>query len=107
MTTMKNTSSASVAVTINWLVTVKEYGIRPIMLANRTNMNSVNTNGKNFIPSVPAELRTVLATNSYDISATDCSRPGTTARGAVAPMSSAETKTIMISMNSAELVKQI
>ena len=50
------------------------------MLANRTNMNSVNTNGKNFMPSVPAVLRTVLATNSYDISATDCSRPGTTAR---------------------------
>ena len=68
-------------------------------------MNSVNTNGKNFMPSVPAELRTVLATNSYDISAIDCSRPGTTARGAVAPMSSAETRTIMISMNSAELVK--
>ena len=36
----------------------------PIMLANSTNMNSVNTKGKNFIPSVPAELRTVLATNS-------------------------------------------
>ena len=49
---------------MSWLVTVNEYGISPIMLANRTNMNSVNTKGKNFIPSVPAELRTVLATNS-------------------------------------------
>ncbi len=47
-----------------WLVTVKEYGISPIMLANSTNMNSVNTKGKNLIPSLPAELRTVLATNS-------------------------------------------
>ena len=61
---MKNTNSASVAVTTNWLVTVKEYGMSPIRLANSTNMNSVNTKGKNFIPSVPAELRTVLATNS-------------------------------------------
>ena len=49
---------------MNWLVTVKEYGMRPIMLANRTNMNSVNTKGKNFIPSLPAELRSMLATNS-------------------------------------------
>ena len=61
---MKKTSNASVAVTINWLVTVNEYGIKPIMLANSTNMKSVNTKGKNFIPSVPAVLRTVLATNS-------------------------------------------
>ena len=36
----------------------------PIRLANSTNMNSVNTKGKNFIPSLPAELRIVLATNS-------------------------------------------
>src|ERR1700732_3205563 len=105
MMTMKNTVSESATVTINWLVTVNEKGISPIMLANSTNMNSVNTKGKNFIPSLPAELRTVLATNSYDISAIDCSRPGTTARGAVAPISSAETRTTMISMNSAELVK--
>src|SRR5580700_11922216 len=102
---MKNTSSAKVAVMMSWLVTVNENGMSPIMLANKTNMNSVNTNGKNFIPSVPAELRTVLATNSYDISATDCSRPGTTARGAVAPISSAETAPTMMNMNSAELVK--
>src|SRR5208282_4574629 len=101
---MKKTKSASVAVMMSWLVTVNENGISPIMLANRTNMNSVNTKGKNFIPSVPAELRTVLATNSYDISATDCSRPGTTACGAVAPINSAETSKTISSMNSAELV---
>ena len=84
--------------TIDWLVTVNEYGISPIMLANKTNMNSVNTNGKNFIPSVPAELRTVLATNSYDISAADCSRPGTIARGMVAAIISAETRMTMMNM---------
>ena len=61
---MKNTNNASDAVTTSWLVTVKEYGMSPIMLANSTNMKSVNTKGKNLIPSVPAELRTVLATNS-------------------------------------------
>ena len=47
-----------------WLVTVKKNGIMPNMLATSTNMNSENTNGKNFIPSLPAELRTMLATNS-------------------------------------------
>ena len=49
---------------ISWLVTVNEYGMSPIMLANSTNMNRVNTKGKNFIPSLPAELRNMLATNS-------------------------------------------
>ncbi len=39
--------NGKVAVTISWLVTVKEYGMSPIILANRTNMNSVNTKGKN------------------------------------------------------------
>ena len=34
------------------------------MLATSMNMNSVNTNGKNLMPSEPAVLRTVLATNS-------------------------------------------
>ena len=61
---MTNTKSANEAVMINWLVTVNEYGISPIMLANRTNMNSVNTKGKNFMPSLPVELRSMLATNS-------------------------------------------
>ena len=36
----------------------------PIMFATRMNMNSVNTSGKNFIPSLPAVLWIVLATNS-------------------------------------------
>ena len=35
--------SAKVAVMINWLVTVNEYGMSPIKFAARTNMNSVNT----------------------------------------------------------------
>src|SRR5712691_615021 len=48
----------------------------PITFSTRMNMNSENTSGKNFMPSVPAVLRSVFATNSYDISATDCSRPG-------------------------------
>ena len=39
-----------------WLVTLKVCGIRLIMFNVNTNMNSVNTNGKNFIPSVPAVL---------------------------------------------------
>ncbi len=30
----------------------------------RMNMNSVNTKGKNFMPSAPAVERTVVATNS-------------------------------------------
>ena len=34
------------------------------MFSVSTNMNSVNTNGKNFMPSVPAVLRMVVATNS-------------------------------------------
>ena len=34
------------------------------MFTARMNMNSVNTSGKNFIPSLPALERSVLATNS-------------------------------------------
>ena len=47
-----------------WLVTVKAYGINPIMFSVSTNMKSVKTKGKNFIPSAPALERTVAATNS-------------------------------------------
>ncbi len=36
----------------------------PITLTTRMNMNSENTSGKNFIPSLPALLRSVSATNS-------------------------------------------
>ena len=34
------------------------------MFSVRMNMKSENTNGKNFMPSWPAVLRTVVATNS-------------------------------------------
>ena len=34
------------------------------MFATRMNMNSENTSGKNFIPSLPAVLLIVVATNS-------------------------------------------
>ena len=36
----------------------------PSMLSASTNMNSVNTNGKYFMPAVPTLSRTILATNS-------------------------------------------
>ena len=36
----------------------------PSMFSVSTNMNSVNTNGKYFIPSVPTLSRTMLAMNS-------------------------------------------
>ena len=36
----------------------------PIRFTARMNMNSENTSGKNFIPSGPALLRKVEATNS-------------------------------------------
>ena len=35
-----------------------------MMFATRMNMNSVNTSGKNFMPSLPAVLLIVSATNS-------------------------------------------
>src|SRR4029453_16646485 len=54
--TVKNTVSASAAVIIIWLVTLKVCGIRLIMFSVNMNMNSVNTNGKNLIPSGPAVL---------------------------------------------------
>ena len=34
------------------------------MFANSMNMNSENTSGKNFMPSLPAVLCIMLATNS-------------------------------------------
>ena len=64
MITVKKTSSAIIAVTMMWLVTVKKYGNMPNRFATRMNMNSENTSGKNFMPSWPAVLRTMLATNS-------------------------------------------
>ena len=47
-----------------WLVTVNPPGIMPARLSTRMKMNSEKTSGKNFIPSWPAELLTVSATNS-------------------------------------------
>ena len=76
----------------------------PITFTVRMNMNSENTSGKNFIPSVPAVLRRVWETNSYEISATDCSRPGTRARALVAPSVRNRITASAISMNAAEFV---
>ena len=64
MITVRNTSIASAKVTMMWLVTVNANGIMPNRLAISTNMNSENTNGKNFMPSVPALSRNMSATNS-------------------------------------------
>ncbi len=61
--TVPMTITARAAVTIRWLVTVKAYGTMPRKFAVNTKTNSENTNGKNFIPSVPAVDRTVEATN--------------------------------------------
>jgi len=36
----------------------------PIRFETQMNMNSENTSGKNFMPSEPALLRSMLATNS-------------------------------------------
>ena len=36
----------------------------PIMFETQMNMNSEKTSGKNFMPSAPAVLRIVVATNS-------------------------------------------
>ncbi len=67
-----------------WLVTVKNPGIMPRRFAVSTNMKSEKTRGKNFIPSWPAASRKVPATKSCKTSATDCARPGTSARLRVA-----------------------
>ena len=61
---MRNTRTASAAVTMRWLATVKLYGMTPTMFDTVTNMNSENTSGKNFIPSLPALARMVEAMNS-------------------------------------------
>ena len=62
--TVRNTSAASAAVTTMWLVTVKAPGIMPSMLQTKMKMKSVNTKGKNFMPSLPMLSRSMLATNS-------------------------------------------
>ncbi len=67
-----------------WLVTVKAPGIMPSMLQTKMKMKRVNTRGKNFMPSLPMLSRTMPATKSWAISATDCSLSGTSPRDRVA-----------------------
>ena len=55
--------AANANVTMIWLVTVKEYGNIPIILANRTNINSVNINGKKDLALEPAVSFIIFATN--------------------------------------------
>src|SRR5215813_7521769 len=106
MSTIKNTRAASAAVTMMWLVTVKKPGIMPSMLQAKMNINSVNTNGKYFMPALPVLSRSMPATNSWVSSATDCIRPGTSARERIDSMKKAVTKTTDTSMNSEELVNE-
>ena len=49
-------------------------------------MNSVNTKGKYFMPLWPALSRSMPATNSWLISATDCMRVGTSERARIDTM---------------------
>ena len=44
--TPTNINAANTKVTMMWLVTVKEYGIIPNMLQNKTNMNKENMKEK-------------------------------------------------------------
>ncbi len=104
--TVRNTSAASAAVTTRWLVTVNPPGIMPSMLQTKMKMKSVNTKGKNFIPSLPMFSRSMPATNSWLTSATDCSRPGTSARARVAYKKKAVVNSTASSMKAAELVKE-
>ena len=78
----------------------------PNRFATSTKLNSENTNGKNRIPSVPAELRSMPATNSYIISATDCIRLGTRPRPLVEKMRNAEAAATVKPINNEELVKE-
>ncbi len=55
---------ASDTVMMIWAVTANVYGMSPMTFTVRMNMNSENTSGKNFMPSGPAVLCSVLATNS-------------------------------------------
>ena len=62
--TPMNTTIASAKVTMMWLVTVKLHGTSPKRLANRMNMNSVKTNGRNGRAPCPALVSTMSTTNS-------------------------------------------
>src|SRR5215831_7044161 len=104
--TVKNTSAASAAVMMMWLVTVKKPGIMPSMLHVKINMKMVNTNGKYFMPALPVLSRSMPATNSCVTSAIDCRRPGTSARERIDSMKKAVIRTTDASMNSEELVNE-
>jgi len=68
------------------------------MFTVRMNMKSVNTKGKKRMPSLPAVLLMVLATNSYVSSAVDCRRSGTRLRLAVPPIRNAVMTTTAATM---------
>jgi hypothetical protein len=77
----------------------------PSRLHISTNENTVNTNGKNFIPSLPMVWRTMLAMNSYHSSPIDWMRLGTSWAEREAAYRIAVTVPAAATMNSDELVK--
>jgi len=90
-----------------WLVKVKLYGIIPNMLPNRMNMNRENTKGKYFLPSLPTVSTSRFATNSYEISAMDCHRPGTSELFRIPKTRNSVIRRTERAINAAELVKAI
>ena len=74
-------------------------------MARSTKMNRLKMKGKNFMPALPAERRTVEATNSYVISVIDCHRLGTSAFLLVPTSMKMAAMATMSTMNSAALVK--
>ena len=106
MVTPTNTNSAIAAVTMMWLVTVKEYGSRPNRLQNRMNMKSENMKGKNARPSLPTFSFRRPETKSYIPSHSDCQRPGTIACLRVPSSMKAVIAATAMTIHSAELVKE-
>ena len=64
MMTVKNTSSASAAVTTIWLVTVKECGMHADEVADQDEHEQAEHEREKLIPCSPAAERTMPATNS-------------------------------------------
>jgi hypothetical protein len=62
--TPMNTATAMKKVTMMWLVKVKLPGIIPSMFPIRMKMKRVKMSGKKRIASLPADSRTMPATNS-------------------------------------------
>ena len=104
--TMRKTKTAIAPVTMMWLVTVKAPGSRPSTLQNRTNMNSENTNGKYWRPSLPTLSFSMFETKSYIPSHNDCQRPGTIACRRVPRSMKAVIAATAMTIQSAELVKE-